>query len=279
MKPGKTGNIRERDFLNNDRQSQILQILEQNGEVQLQQLKDIFPDVSVMTLRRDLISLENNGHAIRTHGGAVSVKKFAAGSLGEENAYSAREMENMAAKMKIAEYAVGMVEKGRSVYFDAGTTVMCLAKALPDENFSIITSGINIALELINKAKISVVTLGGLVNRNTLSTSGPNAISLLDGINIDVAFMSASGFSLESGFTVANIYECELKRKVVKKARKTIVLMDTGKINKNMPFTYTDLGDIDIWVCEKALPREIGEEARKQGVKIISSKEVHIVKS
>ncbi|MGI6668211.1 MAG: DeoR/GlpR family DNA-binding transcription regulator [Acetivibrionales bacterium] len=277
-KPGKTEKNEERDFLNNERQNQILQILEQKGEVQLQQLKDIFPDVSVMTLRRDLISLENNGHAIRTYGGAVSVKKLA-GNLGEENAYSAREMENMAAKMKIAEYAVGMVEKGRSVYFDAGTTVMCLAKALSDDNFSIITSGINIALELINKAKVSVVTLGGLVNRNTLSTSGPNALSLLDAINIDVAFMAASGFSLESGFTVANIYECELKRKVVKEARKTIMLMDSGKINKNMPFTYTGLENIDIWVCEKELPSEIEEEARKQGVTIITSKETKIARS
>ncbi|MGE5615032.1 MAG: DeoR/GlpR family DNA-binding transcription regulator [Bacillota bacterium] len=264
--------------MNNERQNQILQILEQKGEVHLQQLKDIFPGVSMMTLRRDLISLENDGHAIRTHGGAVSVKKFA-GNLGEENAYSARETENKAAKMKIAEIAVGMVEKGRSVYFDAGTTVMCLAKALPDENFSIITSGINIALELINKMKVSVVNLGGLVNRNTLSTSGPNALSLLDTVNIDVAFMAASGFSLESGFTVANIYECELKRKIVKKARKIIMLMDSGKINKNMPFTYGSLDDIDIWVCEKELPREIEEEARKQGVKIITSKETQTAKS
>lgn len=254
--------------MNNDRQHQILQLLEQKGEVQLQQLKEIFPEVSMMTLRRDLISLENSGHLIRTYGGAVSVKKVS-GAGGEEDAYSRRAAENVEAKMKIAEKAVSMVEKGRSIYFDAGSTIMWLAKLLPDENFSIVTSGANIALELVKKLRTSVVTLGGLINRNTLSMSGPNAISFLDTINIDIAFMAASGFSIDSGFTVSNIYEGELKRKVVKRAKKVILLMDTHKINKDLPFTYATLEDIDVWICEKELLPDVEAEAKKYGVDII----------
>lgn len=255
-------------FVNNDRQIQILQLLEQKGDVQLQQLKELFPDVSMMTLRRDLISLENSGQLIRTYGGAVSAKKLA-NINGEEDAYSRRAAESVEAKTKIAEKAVHMVEKGRSIYFDAGSTIMCLAKVLPDESFSILTSGANIALELVKKLRTSVVTLGGLVNRNTLSMSGPNAISLLDTINIDLAFMAASGFSIESGFTVSNVYECELKRKIVKRAKKVILLMDRSKINKNLPFTYADLEDIDIWVCDNKLPGDVVAEAEKFNIKIL----------
>jgi len=254
--------------VNSGRQHQILQLIEQKGEIQLQQLKEMFPEVSMMTLRRDLISLENSGHLIRTYGGAVSVKKVS-NSAGEEDAYSRRASENVEAKIKIAEKAVSMVEKGRSIYFDAGSTIMCLAKMLPDDSFSIVTSGANIALELVKKLRASVVALGGLVNRNTFSMSGPNAISFLDTINIDIAFMAASGFSIESGFTVSNIYEGELKRKVVKRAKKVILLMDTNKINKNQPFTYATLEDIDVWVCEKELPKEVEAEAKKYGVEII----------
>ena len=109
--------------MNTDRQHQILLILEQKGEVQLQQLKELFPDVSMMTLRRDLISLEAEGHLIRTYGGAVSTRKLKMGN-GEEDAYSRRAGENVDAKMKIAEKAVLMAEKGRSIYFDAGSTIM-----------------------------------------------------------------------------------------------------------------------------------------------------------
>lgn len=254
-------------FVNNDRQNQILQMVEQKGEVQLQLLKEFFPEVSIMTLRRDLTFLEGEGHLIRTHGGAVSAKKLSMIS-GEEDAYSRRAAENIEAKIIIAEKAVSLVEQGRSIYFDAGSTIMCVAKVLPDENYSLLTSGANIALELLKKQKTSVVTLGGQLNRNTLSMSGPNAISLLDTINIDVAFMAASGFSVDSGFTVSNAYECELKRKVVKRAKKVILLMDSSKIGKSMPFTYANLEDIDIWVSEKPLESEIMTEAYKFGVKI-----------
>jgi DeoR/GlpR family transcriptional regulator of sugar metabolism len=33
--------------------------------------------------------------------------------------------------------------------------------------------------------------------------------------------------------------------------------MDTGKINRNMTFTFPDLEAIDIWVAEKQLPAEL----------------------
>lgn len=252
----------------NGRQQQILDIIENKGEVHLQQLKEIFPNVSAMTLRRDLISLENEGYLIRTYGGAVSIKKIGDVQK-EENAYSIRAGENIEAKTRIAEKAVGMLEIGRSIFFDSGSTLMCLARIIPDDSFSILTSGANIALELVKKLRPSVVTLGGQVNRNTLSMSGPYANSILDMVNIDMAFMSASGFSIDNGFTVGNIYECELKRKVVKKAKKVIMLMDTSKINKDMPFTYSTLNDIDIWICEKVLPEDLVNEAREQGVEIL----------
>ncbi|WHH61533.1 DeoR/GlpR family DNA-binding transcription regulator [Petroclostridium sp. X23] len=254
--------------MNNERQQQILEMLEQKGEVQLQQLKDFFPEVSVMTLRRDLISLENEGYLIRTHGGAVSAKKVAA-ITGEEDEYSRRAAEHIEAKLKIAEKAVPLVERGRSIYFDAGSTIMCLAKLIPDESFSIVTSGANIALELLKKQNCTVITLGGHVNPNTLSVSGPNAVSYLDSINIDIAFMSASGLSPESGLTVSNVYECEVKKKVVRRAKKVVILLDSRKINKNMTFTYANLEDIDVLVCERPLPADIKAEAEKYGVRIL----------
>lgn len=254
--------------MTSERQHQILLLLEQKGEVQLQHLKELFPAVSIMTLRRDLISLETDGYLVRTYGGAVSTKKLASGT-GEEDAYSRRAAERLEAKMKIAEKAVRLVEKGRSIYFDAGSTIMQLARLLPDDNYSIVTSGANIALELVKKQGTSVVTLGGFVNRNTLSASGPNSILQLDTINIDLAFMASSGFSVDNGFTVSNVYECELKRKVVKRAKKVVMLMDTAKINKDLPYTYASLEDIDIWICENELPAEVDAEAEKFGVKIL----------
>jgi DeoR family fructose operon transcriptional repressor len=162
--------------LNIDRRSTIKQYIEEKGEVHLRELEELLPEVSSMTLRRDLIYLEEKGYVIRTRGGAVSVKHVAAAG---EDMYNLRAAENMEGKTKIAKKAVEFVETGRSIYIDSGTTMMCLAKELPDENFSILTSGPNIGLEIIKKTKPSVVLTGGVISRNNLSTSGLNWLYLI----------------------------------------------------------------------------------------------------
>jgi DeoR family fructose operon transcriptional repressor len=251
--------------LNIDRRSTIKQYIEEKGEVHLRELEELLPEVSSMTLRRDLIYLEEKGYVIRTRGGAVSVKHVATAG---EDMYSLRAAENMEGKTKIAKKAVEFVETGRSIYIDSGTTMMCLAKELPDENFSILTSGPNIGLEIIKKTKPSVVLTGGAISRNNLSTSGLNSLYLVKNINIDMAFMATSGYSLENGFTSGNFNECELKKLVIEKARKKILLMDITKIDKTMPYTFATLKDIDILICDADLPDDIKKAAQENGVLI-----------
>ena len=252
----------------NVRQQQIINILGQKGEIRLQELAEIAPNVSEMTLRRDLISLENDGYLIRTIGGAVSGKKISSIN-GEEDAYSRRSAEHIDSKFAIAEKAMPFTETGRSIYLDAGSTIMCLAKLLPDENYSILTCSANIALELVKKQSPSIMVLGGLLNRNTLSMSGPGAIDFLESVNIDIAFMSSSGFSVEHGFTVSNMYECELKKKIISRAKKIILMIDSSKIGKTLPFTFAHLKDINTLITEGTIPAATMLECKNAGIEVL----------
>jgi DeoR/GlpR family transcriptional regulator of sugar metabolism len=251
----------------NTRQQQIKKMLEAAGEVHLQDLKKVFPEMSEMTLRRDLSLLENEGYAIRTHGGAVSTNKVDLHD-GQENEYSKRAREGIVAKTGIAAKAVKFIEKGRSIYLDAGSTVMSLAKLIEGDGCTFVTSAVNTALKLSATAH-SVIQLGGAVNKNTLSCSGPDALLMMDALNIDVAIMSASGFSLDRGFTISNRYECLLKQKILKKAKKVVMLMDSSKIDKDLTFTFASLGDIDYWVCDNTPATEIEGKCREFGVELI----------
>lgn len=256
----------------NDRQRQMLNMIEEQGELSLQQLSETFTGVSVMTLRRDLIQLETAGHILRTRGGAVSLKRLSEHMPipGEENEYGLRARANMASKKVIAEKALPLIKKGCSIYLDAGSTIMALARLLPNDHFNIITNGTNIAQEIVDHTNISVMMPGGTLNRNTLSVSGPGAINFIENINIEMAFMSASAFTLDSGFTVSNIYEAELKREVIRKAKQKIILMDTSKIGKDLMFTMANLEDIDILVTEASeLPEEITAEAIEKGIQLL----------
>lgn len=251
-----------------DRRKQILELLDETGAVTLNELGKVFSDVSVMTLRRDLTQLENEGIVIRTHGGAVKINRIKA-TTGEESAYQARENEHREAKKNIAKKALPFVETGRSIYLDSGSSIMSLATMIPDDTYSIITSGINIAQALLDKEKPSVVLLGGLANRNTLSMSGKLTSDLLDRLNIDVAFISASGYSLEDNFTVSNIYEAELKTIILNKAKKVVLLMDTSKFNKSLPYTFAGLDDIDLLITETTLPKEIQVAFEAAGIQVL----------
>lgn len=252
--------------MNTERREEIKDILRKRGEVKLKELEELFTSCSSMTLRRDLKYLEDNGLIKRTRGGAVAMSRL---SIAAEDIYSQRALENVAQKYVIAKKALQFIERGRSIYVDSGTTMMLFAREMADEYLSVMTSGLNIGLELIKKSKPSVTLIGGQVNRGTISVSGINSASFIREVNIDIAFMATSGFSIESGFTSGTYTECEIKKEVVNRARKTIVLMDSAKINRIMPFTYAHLEDIDVLVSDGECDEQLLSEAKRKNVIVI----------
>ncbi len=257
-----------------ERRNSILSIIDEYGEISLAELCSLFPDVSSMTIRRDLSELESRGSIIRTRGGALSVRKINSSlshlSNGEENEYSLRARENIIQKQAIAKKALSFVHKGRSIYFDAGSTIMALAELVPNDSMTIITNGINVAQNLVSKSNINVMIPAGTVNRNTLSVSGSEALNFIEKINIELAFMSASAFSKEAGFTVANTNEAELKKAVISRAKKVIMLLDNEKIGKDLVFTLADISDIHVLITDKPLPEDIQKLADDAGISVIS---------
>ncbi|MDA3846601.1 MAG: DeoR/GlpR family DNA-binding transcription regulator, partial [Vallitaleaceae bacterium] len=241
--------------MSTNRKDSIIELLNRKGSVTLLELTDIFPEVSSMTLRRDLINLEESGVAIRVKGGAILANKAEAIS-GEESAYGTRERSHREAKLIIASKAKSFLETGRSIYLDAGSTIMAFASQLDDDDYSFVTSGINVAQKLLDNDHASVIVIGGYANKNTLSLSGPLSSTILDSLNIDIAFISASGFTMDNHFTVSNIYEAELKKQIIAKAKKVIVLMDNSKIGKSLPYTFAKIDDIDVFITEDDMPTD-----------------------
>ena len=233
------------------RREKVLTLLRENGTVMLKELEKLFPEVSSMTLRRDLEYFENLGEAVRIRGGARYIR-----TMGEqEDVYALRAAKNQDAKNKIARLALKFIEPRRSVYIDAGSTGMFLARSLPDLNFSVVTSGINVAMEISKRYKPSVTMLGGLINRNNLAASGNQSGQIISQLNIDTALIVGSAFSLKNGF--------------ISKAEKVIMLIDSSKFGKTMPFTFAHMEDIDILITDKRPSEEVMELAQKSQIKVI----------
>jgi DeoR family fructose operon transcriptional repressor len=249
-----------------DRRDDMNQYIQSKGEVRLTELESRYPVVSSMTLRRDLEYLERQGRIIRIRGGAKSLAHL---SMLKEAAYTQRQAENTVAKLNIADKAIRLVSPGRSIYIDSGTTCMCFAQRLPDQNLFVLTPAPNIALELIKHQNIKINLTGGQLNRETLTLSGFNAVEYVKTLNIDLAFIAASAFAISSGFSCGDYYEAELKRLIIRKAQQVIMLMDVSKINCGMPYTFARLQNIHTLITDQPLPDDYQKAARQARVLLI----------
>lgn len=234
--------------------------------VALRELENMFPDVTSMTLRRDIDKLEEHGELIKVRGGARSMKFL---TTSAEDDFGKRLYEATEEKARIAELASGFVEVGRSIFIDSGTTALRLASIIPDERFTVTTTGPHVAIELAKKQKPIVNLVGGMINHENLSVSGMQAIRFIDGINIDTAFVVPSGYSQECGFSCGNYSECELKKYVVGKARRVIMLMDGDKIDKNLPYTFCNASELYAVITDRALPEQMQKSMDEAGVSVI----------
>ncbi|MBQ2714027.1 MAG: DeoR/GlpR transcriptional regulator [Clostridia bacterium] len=252
--------------MNHSRILSIKRLIEERGRISLNELTRRFPEVSSMTVRRDLQALENEGILIRVRGGAVSVKEL---NKNVEDMYSQRAISNTELKKEIAVKAVEFAERGHSIFIDSGSTTLFFAKELPDLNYYVTTNGINIAFELSRKAMPVVNMIGGVISKNNLSASGSLSQMFLDNVNVDIAFMACSGFTPENGFMCGHMNENEFKNNVVKKARKRVMLMDTTKVNRSMPFTFSTLDDIDVLITDSSLSNEMKQEIKNRAPNIL----------
>ena len=246
--------------MNHTRIMSIKKLIDEKGRISLNELALRFPDVSTMTLRRDLLALESDGTLIRVRGGAVSVKEL---NKNVEDMYSQRAISNTELKKEIATKAIEYAERGHSIFIDSGSTTLFFAKELPDLNYYVTTNGINIAFELSRKSMPVVNMIGGVISKSNLSASGSLSQMFLDNVNVDIAFMACSGFTPRNGFMCGHMNENEFKANVIKKARRRVMLMDTTKLNRSMPFTFANLNDIDVLITDSSLPEEVKAEIRQ----------------
>ena len=81
--------------------------------------------------------------------------------------------------------------------------------------------------------------------------------------------MTATGFIKDTGaFTCGNQAEAEVKRKVIEKADKVIMLLDSSKVNKKTPYTFCSLKDVDCMVVDKYFSKELKNSIEMSGIKV-----------
>lgn len=206
----------------NDRQAQILQLLEKQERVSVAQLSALLETTEV-TIRSDLSQLERDGKLMRVHGGAVRIQT----QLKDDRTV------NLVAKETIAALAAQQIQDGDTIFINSGTTSVCVARALKEkQSLNIVTNAIDVALELADVPTFRVLLLGGEINARYGFTYGGDAQEQLRCYQANWAILSVDGVSLECGITTYHAEEAILDRMMIAGARGTLIVADSSKIGR-----------------------------------------------
>lgn len=250
------------DHLADHRLQLILSELSARGECRTRQLAEQF-HLSEMTVRRDLHELESRGLLRRVHGGAIL--------LNRDVNYSQRLEHGPAQKRLIGRAATRRLKSGQTIYIDAGTTALELARAirqgLPQvTHLQIVTHGITIATELAGQTPYGVQLIGGEVYQNALSTVGPTALAQIAGLDIDVFFMGAGGVDPALGWTNSNHVEAVIKRAVIGRSKSVCAIVDSAKWEQQSFAPIVPFAAVSRWIVDRGLARDAIDTAKRLGV-------------
>jgi len=241
------------DMLVDERRHLIAESVIARGAATVAELSEEF-GVSHVTIRSDLVALENQGTLTRNRGGAVAnrVSRFTP-------AFQQQSSVNRRAKQAIAAHAAALITDGDRVVLDAGSTTLYLADELCNRRLTIAVNSVYTMNKLIEARDIDLIVVGGTLFGPALSFTGELAEGFLDRLHFDVAVLSVNGVS-ERGISVNNQYEAGVKRKMIEQSDRVIVLADSSKIGLNSLVRIDALDKINIVVTEAS----IGEALKKK---------------
>ncbi|MBM7566096.1 DeoR/GlpR family DNA-binding transcription regulator [Paenibacillus sacheonensis] len=244
----------------NERQQQLLGLLESSGEVKVAGLKETF-GVTEMTIRRDLEKLELAGYVKRTFGGAILASKDIA--IGDRTGVMAEE------KQAIGKAAAALVRENDAIFIDGGTTTLQVARHLKaDMNITVVTNALNIAMELLEK-RITTVVTGGMALEATSTLVGPGTLETIGKMAFDRIFLGATGLTAKHGFCNSNMYEAEIKRMAIAQASEVNIVADHTKYGAKELFSFAGITDVRRVISSRLPDEKLMQACKESGLELL----------
>lgn len=244
-----------------ERKEEIIRLIGEKGKISVDTLAELL-QVSNMTVRRDLSSLEKNGVLERTHGAAV---------MRRETEYSEKAEAGVEEKQKIAEICMKFINPGDTIYLDSGTTTFEIARKILDiPHLVVITNDIFIAFLLHQSSNIEVMFCGGMLQKSTGSTYGFFANQMVGYVQMDKAFIGAASINENFNVLTPTMEKASLKRMVVNNANASYLVVDSSKFNKKALMKINHLSAYTGVVTMKKFNTEEMEKIKKKKICIIS---------
>ncbi len=200
-------------------------------------------DVSVDTIRRDLLALEAEGCVSRVRGGALPVEQPSVPVM--ERLESGR-----VTGERLAQAALPMVEDGMVLMLDGGTSVLQLARALPHlPRALIVTPAPAVALETLSRGTETIL-VGGRLSRFGGLAVGQAALTAITDIAADLCFLGACGIEAGFGLSADDPDEAAVRQAMSATSARSAVLTGAAKVGRRARHRVRPCDELDLLITD-----------------------------
>lgn len=221
--------------------------------------------VSVMTIRRDLNQLEDEGLIDKQHGAVIMANRFSFPKKHGERSHHKAE-----AKEKIGAFAATHLvdNKEDSLIVDSGSTTLAFVKSLADSPINIMVNSLPALAHLSTHQQTQVYSLGGKFNQDVMAFEGTIAGDIIKDCHFSKAFLGTDGIDLQAGFTTSNTANAQLTRLMAAQAIEVYILTDLSKFHQRAFATIMRFEHITGIVSEAGVPEQYKDVFKKHNIKL-----------
>ena len=247
----------------NKRQSQILDLLAKNKKMEVTKLSELL-NVSQVTIRKDLVILENSGIIVREHGYA---------RLNESDDINNRLARHYETKQKIAKLAVESIENGETVMIESGSccALVALEIARSKKDVTLITNSAFIADYIRKIGSVKVILLGGEYQNESQVMVGPLTRKCVEAFFVDKLFIGIDGFTIETGFTGNDYMRSEAVKDMAKQASRVMIITDSDKFSQKGVVNLIEIEKVACVYTDDNIPSKIEDYLNKRNIKVIKT--------
>jgi DeoR family deoxyribose operon repressor len=239
-----------------ERLKTIMQTLRINNVSSVEELSRQLK-VSHMTVRRDLISLEEEEEVRVLYGSVILHPRRTEQASRTPYSLIAAGTEFPEEKRKIGQLAASLIKSQDSLIVDVGSTTEYLAKYLPEDiEYTVLCYSLNIIAESARRKNCKSIFSGGLYHENTMMFESPEGLETIRNFRATKAFLAAAGVDPRCGVTCMNAYERETKKVVMQSTQKAILLVDSSKFGVVRSDYFADLSAFDEIITDAGIPDE-----------------------
>ncbi|MGZ9810212.1 DeoR/GlpR family DNA-binding transcription regulator [Pseudoroseicyclus sp. H15] len=245
-----------------ERASSIRQLLFAKGQMTIAEIAEAV-NASEPTVRRDLIELEAKGLIERSHGSARIAEE-----TGAEIGFEMRERIRLEEKRAISEAAYQRLRPRTSVFLDAGTTVLQLARLirLSPMPLKIFTNCLPVAQVLMATDDVELTLIGGAMRAENASMVGPLAEAMVGRLHFDQVFLGMGALGSDGCIYTAHPQEAQLNALTLERSEQAVILADASKFGSYLTHFVAEMSSGMALISDTGLDAEWQERLVSIGV-------------